>query len=47
MTALPITGVIWYQGESDAEIIDNEQNGMLLKTMISSWRKAFRNTDCP
>lgn len=42
-TALPITGVIWYQGESDAEIIDNAQNSMLLKTMISSWRKAFRN----
>lgn len=47
MTALPITGVIWYQGESDAEIIDNEQNGMLLKTMISSWRKAFRNPEMP
>lgn len=30
-TALPITGVIWYQGESDAEIIDNAQNSMLLK----------------
>lgn len=47
MTALPITGVIWCQGESDAEIIDNEQNGMLLKTMISSWRKAFRNPEMP
>ena len=46
-TALPITGVLWYQGESDAEIIDNEQNGKLLKTMISSWRKAFRNPDMP
>lgn len=40
-TALPITGVIWYQGESDAEIIDNAQNSMLLKTMISSWEKSF------
>ena len=46
-TALPITGVIWYQGESDAEIIDNAQNSMLLKTMISSWRKAFRNPEMP
>ena len=44
---LPITGVIWYQGESDAEIIDNAQNSMLLKTMISSWRKAFRNPEMP
>lgn len=39
--------MIWYQGESDAEIIDNAQNGMLLKTMISSWRKAFRNPEMP
>lgn len=47
MTGLPITGVIWYQGESDAQIINNEQNGMQLKTMIASWRKAFRNPDMP
>ena len=46
-TPLPITGGIWYQGESDAESIDNAQNGMLLKTMISSWRKAFRNPEMP
>lgn len=47
ITDLPVTGVIWYQGESDAEIIDNDQNGMLLKTLISSWRKAFRNPEMP
>lgn len=47
MTSLPITGVIWYQGESDAEIINNEQNGMQLKTMITSWRKAFHNPEMP
>lgn len=47
ITELPVTGVIWYQGESDAEIIDNKQNGMQLKTMISSWRKAFRNPEMP
>lgn len=47
MTGMPVTGVIWYQGESDAEIIDNDQNGMLLKTMITSWRKAFRNPEMP
>ena len=28
-------------------IIDNAQNSMLLKTMISSWRKAFRNPEMP
>ena len=47
VTGYGVRGVIWYQGESDAEIIDNAQNSMLLKTMISSWRKAFRNPEMP
>lgn len=47
ITDMPVTGVLWYQGESDAEIIDNDQNGLLLKTMITSWRKDFRNPEMP
>lgn len=47
ITGFPISGIIWYQGESDAEIIDNEQNAMLLGTLISSWRKAFSNPSLP
>ncbi len=43
LTQLPVTGVLWYQGESDAEIINNEQNSMLLRTFIESWRKEFGN----
>ena len=34
----PVAGVIWYQGESDAEILDNAQNKKLLKDLITSWR---------
>lgn len=46
-SGLPITGIIWYQGESDAEIIDNAQNSMLMETLITTWRKAFRNPEMP
>ncbi len=41
----PMAGVIWYQGESDAEILDNEQNKKLLKDLISSWRDKLGNED--
>ena len=34
----PVAGVIWYQGESDAEIPDMKQNGALLRDLITSWR---------
>lgn len=34
----PVAGVIWYQGESDAEIPDMKQNGGLLRDLITSWR---------
>lgn len=47
MTGFPINGVIWYQGETDAEIINNETNAMQLDLLINSWRKAFGNAALP
>lgn len=41
----PVAGAIWYQGESDAEILDNEQNKKLLKDIITSWRDKLGNPD--
>lgn len=41
----PVAGTIWYQGESDAEILDNEQNKKLLKDVITSWRDSLNNPD--
>lgn len=41
----PVAGTIWYQGESDAEILDNEQNKKLLKDVITSWRDKLGNPD--
>ena len=46
-TSFPISGVIWYQGESDAEIPGMEQNKKLLADMIASWRDAFGAPELP
>lgn len=43
--AARLKGVIWYQGESNAESADEYAD--LLKTMIRSWRKAFGRPDLP
>lgn len=43
----PIAGVIWYQGESDAESQDQQQNRRLLKDLIASWRGFFGNEGLP
>ncbi len=43
----PVAGVIWYQGESDAEIQDMEQNYALLSDLIEGWRSAFGNPKLP
>ncbi len=43
----PIKGVIWYQGESNAQVNNQEQNALLLQSLISSWRKAYGNDKLP
>ncbi len=43
----PVAGVIWYQGESDAEIEDRKQNYTLLTDMINGWRAEFGNKELP
>lgn len=46
-TDFPVAGVIWYQGESDAEIQDEKQNAQLLTDMIKGWRKELNNATLP
>ena len=41
----PFRGVIWYQGESNAERI--QQHEKLFSTMVSDWRRFFRNEEMP
>lgn len=43
----PVAGVIWYQGESDAEIQSEEQNYQLLSDMIQGWRRELNNKTLP
>lgn len=46
-TNYPVAGVIWYQGESDAELQDMKQNTQLLTDLINSWRDAFKSPKLP
>lgn len=43
----PVAGVIWYQGESDAEIQDMKQNYALLRDLINGWRQEFGKPQLP
>lgn len=44
---LPIKGVIWYQGETNAEDPDMDRNAAMLKDLVVEWRKAFNNENLP
>lgn len=43
----PLTGVLWYQGESNAGAGDNVKYADLMKGLITSWRDFFDNEDLP
>lgn len=43
----PIAGIIWYQGESDAERQPSEQNTRALTDLITSWREEFKKPNLP
>ena len=43
----PVAGVIWYQGETDAEEKDQKRNTDLLTDMITGWRKEFGRPELP
>ncbi len=47
LTGLPVNGVLWYQGESDAETNDSKLNKMLLTDLIQSWRASWKNPELP
>jgi len=45
LKGLPIQGILWYQGESNANNIGNHE--IAFKELVNSWRKAFNNKDMP
>jgi sialate O-acetylesterase len=47
LTPFSLSGVVWYQGESDSSRAESEVYLDELKLLISEWRKAFCNTLLP
>lgn len=45
LTNFPITGVIWYQGESNANNV--ELHEVIFPVLVESWRKAWKNDALP
>ncbi len=45
VTPLALSGILWYQGESDAGLTD--QYDVLLMSMVDLWRRAFRDDTIP
>ncbi len=44
---LPIRGVIWYQGEANADDADIDAHRELIISLISGWREAFGQPELP
>ncbi|MDE5788208.1 MAG: sialate O-acetylesterase, partial [Bacteroidaceae bacterium] len=45
LKTLPITGVIWYQGESNAH--NKDAHARLFPLLVQSWRSAWQRPDLP
>lgn len=43
----PFDGVLWYQGETNAEIDDDAWNRRLITDLVSGWRKELRQERLP
>jgi sialate O-acetylesterase len=43
----PFDGVLWYQGETNAEIADDRWNERLIEDLVAGWRAAFERNDLP
>lgn len=47
MVPFAIKGVLWYQGESNVLIHDQETYGEKFRLLVDSWRKLFNDVDMP
>ena len=47
LQAWPLTGVLWYQGESNAGPGDAEAYADRMRTLVNFWRKRFGNEELP
>lgn len=46
-TGFPFEGVLWYQGETNAEIDDDDWNRRLISDLVTGWRKELRQEKLP
>jgi sialate O-acetylesterase len=46
-TRFPFAGVLWYQGETNAELADDRWNERLIQDLVTGWRAAFHEPDLP
>lgn len=46
-TEFPLTGVMWYQGETNAEVLDDAWNERLITDLVQGWRKVLAHPDLP
>lgn len=46
-TGFPFEGVLWYQGETNAEIPDDDWNRRLISDLVGGWRKVLRQEKLP
>ena len=47
LRGFPLTGVLWYQGETNAEILDDAWNELLITDLVQGWRKVLAQPDLP
>lgn len=46
-SGFPVSGVLWYQGESNADIPDDAWNERMIVDLVGGWRKALGQRDLP
>jgi sialate O-acetylesterase len=43
----PLTGALWYQGETNAEILDDAWNERLITDLVHGWRRVLAQPELP
>ena len=46
-SGFPLSGVLWYQGESNADIPDDLWNERMIVDLVAGWRKSLRQPKLP
>jgi len=47
LAPMTVAGCLWYQGESDAQVLETDFNEMMLTDLIAGWRDVFGQRSMP